>query len=78
MIRGLTSTTPSLKNHSKIKENGLSDQNFSSPAALCEGFAQGTVGTHPESATLAVTIIPVSRPGLAHCWLVRSLTRKDR
>ena len=60
MIRGLTSTAPSLKKHSKIKENGLSGQSFLRLRRAKGGFALGNVPHTPESATLTVTIIPVA------------------
>ena len=60
MIRGLTSTAPSLKKHSKIKENGLSGQNFLRLRRAKGSFAFGNVHHAPESATLTVPIIPVT------------------
>ena len=60
MIRGLTSTAPSLKKHSKIKENGLSGQTFLRLRRAKWCFALGNVPHAPESATLTVTIIHAS------------------
>ena len=57
-----TSSNP-LKNHSKIKENGFRAQNFPRLRRAERGFAFGTVLVSPKSATLTVTIIPVSPEG---------------
>ena len=48
---------------SKIKENGFRAQNFLRLRRAARGFAFGTVLVSPKSATLAVTIIPVSPEG---------------
>ena len=57
-----TSSNP-LKNHSKIKENGFRAQNFPRLRRAERGFAFGAVLLTPKSATLTVTIIPVSPEG---------------
>ena len=46
-----------LKKHSKLQYNGSLGPKFSSPAARFKGLR---LGASPESATLAVTIIPVT------------------
>ena len=49
-----------LKSHSKIEENGLWAQIFPRLRRAKRGFALRSVPHSPESATLAVTIIPVT------------------
>ena len=46
---------------SKIKENGFRAQNFPRLRRAERGFAFGAVLWTPKSATLTITIIPVSR-----------------
>ena len=60
MIMDLTSTAQPLKSHLNFKENGILGQNFLRLRRAKRGFAWETVPDSPESATLAVTIIPVS------------------
>ena len=48
---------------SKIKENGFRAHNFPRLRRAERGFAFGTVLVSPKSATLTVTIIPVSPEG---------------
>ena len=48
---------------SKIKENGFRAQHFPRLRRAERGFAFGTVLVSPKSATLTVTIIPVSPEG---------------
>ena len=52
-----------LKNHSKISKTALWPQNFLRLRRAERGFAFGTVLVSPKSATLTVTIIPVSPEG---------------
>ena len=63
MIMDLTSTAHPLKSHLNFKGNGISGQNFLRLRRAKRGFAWETVPDSPESATLAVTIIPVSPEG---------------
>ena len=51
---------PPLKNHSKFSKTALWPQNFLRLRRAKRGFAYGTVPHSPESATLTVTIIPVT------------------
>ena len=53
----LTIRVTPLKNHSILQYNASLASKFSSPAARLKGLR---LGASPESATLAVTIIPVS------------------
>ena len=57
MIGDLISTADPLEIHSKFKENRLSGQKFLRLRRAKKGCA---LRAQPESATLAVTIIPVS------------------
>ena len=53
----------SLKNHSKFSKMALWPQNFPRLRRAEGGFALGNVPYTPESATLTVTIIPVTPAG---------------
>ena len=59
-IWGLTTMAHPLKNHSKIEETGLWAQICPRLRRAKRGFALRSVPHSPESATLAVTIIPVT------------------
>ena len=61
MIMDLTSTAHPLKSHLNFKENGIPGQIFLRLRRAKRRFAKGNVPDSPKSATLAVTIIPVSR-----------------
>ena len=52
-----------LKNHSKFSKTALWPQNFLRLRRAKGGFALGNVPHAPESATLTVTIIPVTPAG---------------
>ena len=56
----LSSSSKTLKNHSKSSKTALGLAFFSACGALKGGFALGPMLLRPKSATLAVTIIPVS------------------
>ena len=60
MIRGFTSTAQPLKITQNCSKTAFGAQNFLRLRRAVRGFAFGTVLDSPKSATLAVTIIPVS------------------
>ena len=60
MIMDLATMAHTPKNHSKISKMAYYGQNFLRLRRAKRGFAFGTVPHIPESATLAVTIIPVT------------------
>ena len=72
---GWMSTLRAAQIRSKIKENGFRAHNFPRLRRAERGFAFGTVLVSPKSATLTVTIIPVT---LAVGVETRGLPKMDR